>query len=238
MAVLELNGLSTALSGSFSATVIFPENASMAADPDKKYPALYFIHENGGNDTDIRYIKNLERLSSELGIFIIAPSLMHSFARDLRWGGKYGTFVSKELPGICRHMFPLDETRQYIGGTGSGAYAAYLQGAEHPDVFKKCIALDGHYNIPFLCEAAVKGNPLPNLTPAMLEAVFGDLTAVKGTFYDILNEDHIQPPVFFTGCQEDFVGYPGCALLAKLNRTALHTAKNEEDLYEAALRWL
>ena len=238
MAVLELNALSTALSGSFSATVIFPENASMVADETKKYPALYFIHEIGGDDTDIRTVKNLQQLSSELGIFIVAASVMHSFAQDLRWGGKYGKFISEELPGICRHMFPLDENRQYIGGTGSGAYAAYLHAVDHPEVFKKCIAINGHYNIPGLCEAGSKNAPLPHLTPSMLEAVFGDLTAVQNSRFDILNPDHPVPNSIFVACEEDFIGYPGCAYLAKLNKTALHTGRNEEALYDAALRWL
>ena len=120
MAVLELNALSTALAGSFSATVIFPDGTGIAQD--RLYPALYFLHDIGGNDTDIRTIKNLQDLSNELGLFIISPSLMHSFGIDLRWGGKYGDFVCRELPGICRHMFPLDESRQYAGGTGGGAY--------------------------------------------------------------------------------------------------------------------
>lgn len=238
MAVLELNALSTALSGSFSATVIFPENSTMTANPEKKYPALYFIHEIGGNDTDIRTVKNLEQLASELNLFIIAPSVMHSFARDLRWGGKYGTFVNHELPGICRHLFPLDENRQYVGGIGSGAYAAYLQAVENPEVFKKCIALNGHYNIPGLCENASKNLPLPHLTPPMVEAVFGDLTAVRGSHFDVFCPSNPVPQQIFIGCEEDFMGYPGCAQLAKLNKIALHTGKSEEDLFDAALRWL
>ena len=236
MAVLEINALSTALSGSFSVTVIAPENSAL--EENKLYPALYFIHEIGGDDSDIRTVKNLEHLANEHGIFIIAPSLMHSFARDLRWGGKYGTFVSRELPGICRHLFPLDEIRQYIGGIGSGAYAAYLQAGEHPDVFRKCVALDGHYNIPGLCENAAQNLPLPHLTPAMVEAVFGNLMAVRGSTLDVFSPNATVPGQLFLGCQEDFVGYSGCAQLAKNAQVTLHVAKNEESLFEAAIRWL
>ena len=64
MAILELNGLSTALAGSFSATVIFPDCENMTQD--KCYPALYFLHDIGGNDTDIRTVKNLQKLSNDL----------------------------------------------------------------------------------------------------------------------------------------------------------------------------
>ena len=60
MAVLELNGLSTALAGSFSATVIFPDCQHISES--MFYPALYHLHSIGGNDTDIRTIKNLQAL--------------------------------------------------------------------------------------------------------------------------------------------------------------------------------
>lgn len=236
MAVLEINALSTALSGSFSVTVIAPENTVL--EENKLYPALYFIHEIGGDDSDIRTVKGLEHIADEHGIFVIAPSVMHSFARDLRWGGKYATFVSRELPGICRHLFPLDESRQYIGGIGSGAYAAYLQAGEHPDIFGKCVALDGHFNIPGLCENAAKGLPLPHLTPSMVEAVFPELLAVRGSRFDVFSSESDVPKHLFLGCQEDFVGYSGCADLAKTAQTTLHIAKNEGDLFEAAIRWL
>jgi len=233
MAVLEMNALSVALSGSFSATVILPD------DPiEGPRPALYFIHTVGGSGADIREIRGLQALSNELGLFIICPSLMHSFGLDLPWGGKYGDFVSRELPGICRHLFPLDESRQYIGGIGSGAYAAYLQAGEHPGVFSKCVALDGHFNIPGLCENAAKNLPLPHLTPSMVEAVFPDPMAVRGSSLDVFSPKAAVPQQLFLGCQDEFVGYSGCAELAKVARVTLHVAKNEENLFEAAIRWL
>lgn len=236
MAVIELNALSTALAGSFSATVFCPENADMTGD--KSYAALYLIHDIGGNDTDFRTVKNLQKLSTQYGVFVICPSLFHSFGMDLTWGGKYGEFVNTELPGICRHMFPLDENRQYVGGVGSGGYGAYWHGANHPECFSRCVFIEGHLDIAALCEAGARGAKLPNMTAANLQAVFGDLNGVRGSDKDMLCEGAKAPAKLFVGCTEDYPGFEHIAMVAARNKIPHHTGKTEEAVYEAAFKWL
>lgn len=236
MAVLELNALSTALAGSFSATVFFPDGTGIAQD--RLYSALYFLHDIGGNDTDIRTIKNLQDLSNELGLFIVAPSLMHSFGMDLQWGGKYGDFVCRELPGICRHIFPLDESRQYAGGTGGGAYGAVWHAANHPDIFSKCFAINGRYDAAAMCEAAAAGAQIPRLSIPNLEAVFGSLDSVRGSGLDILHPGNPAPKAIFLGCTEDFDAVDASASFARQLKTAVHVGKTEEAVFAAGLRFL
>lgn len=236
MAVLELNALSTALSGSFSATIIFPDEPAMQ---DGAHPALYFLHDTGGDDTDIRTVKNLQALSNELGLFVICPNVMHSFGLDLEWGAKYGDFICRELPGICRHMFPLCEARQFIGGQGSGAYGAFWHAANRPEVFSKCLLINGHFSVVALCEAAAAGKPLPDtMTAANLQALFGNLTEVRGSAFDIKREDAPAPKQVYLACEETFIGRSDDDALAKRLQTPLHLCKTEEDAFEAGLRWL
>lgn len=235
MAVLELNALSTALSGSFSATVVFPDQPAMA---DRAYPALYFLHDIGGNDTDIRTVKNLEALVNELGLFVICPSVMHSFGMDLPWGGKYSDFVSRELPGICRHLFPLDKVRQFAGGRGGGAYGAYWNAANHPGAFSKCMLVNGRYDVAAMCEAAADGAAVPHLTAPNLEAVFGDLRAVRGGRYDVLCPENPPAKDVFFGCGEDFEAAQDSMAFAQRLKTAVYMGAREEDVFDAGLRWL
>lgn len=235
MAVLELNALSTALSGSFSATVYFPDHARMQ---DRLYPALYFLHDIGGDDTDLRTLHNLDALVNELGLFVVCPSLMHSFGMDLTWGGKYGDFVRRELPGICRHMFPLDESRQYLGGMGAGAYGAFWNAASACDAFSKCLMVNGHYDVASLCEDAAKGAQIPNLTVPNLEAVFGDLNAVRGSGLDIMRPGAPTPKAMFFGCEESFPGLPVSLNFAKQCNTSVRMGANLEEVFDAGLRWL
>ncbi len=235
MAVLELNALSTTLSGSFSATVVFPDQP---APEDRAYPALYFLHDIGGNDTDIRTVKNLEALVNELGLFVVCPAVMHSFGMDLPWGGKYGDFVTRELPGICRHLFPLDAERQFVGGRGGGAYGAYWNAARHPAAFAKCMLVNARLDAASLCEAAADGADTPHLTVPNLEAVFGDLRAVRGSGYDLLCPESPAPKAVFLGCEEAFDGAEESMALARRLKAAVCTGAGEEALFEAGLRWL
>lgn len=235
MAVLELNALSTALSGSFSATVFFPDQPAMKSG---QYPALYFLHEIGGNDTDLRTVKNLEALVNELGLFVICPSVMHSFGMDLPWGGKYGEFVCRELPGICRHLFPLDAARQFVGGCGGGAYGAYWNAANNPGVFAKCVLINGRYDVAAMCEAAADGVEIPRLTAPNLEAVFGDLRAVRKSKYDVLYPGNPAAKEVFLGCGEDFEAAGDSRAFAKQLKTAVYLGAREEDVFDAGLRWL
>lgn len=236
MAVLELNALSTALAGSFSATVIFPDGSGVAED--RLYPALYFIHDTGGNDTDIRTVKNLQALSNELGLFIVAPSLMHSFGMNLPWGGKYGDFVCRELPGICRHIFPLDESRQYVGGAGSGAYGAVWHAANHPGAFSACFTINGRYDAASMCEAAAGGAEIPRLSIPNLEAVFGSLCDVRGSNLDVLCPENPAPRAVFIGCTEDFEAPEDSTAFARRLKTSVHVGKTEEAVFAAGLRFL
>lgn len=235
MAVMELNALSVQLSGSFSATVIMPENEALHQD---RCGALYLLHDVGEDDTYFRTIKNLEALASRHGLFIIAPSLMHSFGLDLPYGGKYGRFIWEELPGICRHMFPLDPERVFIGGVGWGSYGAAVQAAAHPEVFKKCFGINGRFDIAGLCEAALAGEGLSHLRLSMLEALFAPLEKVRGSNRDLLGSDGTVPKELYIGCPEDSPYLEENAALAQAKGTALHTAPNEEKLFEAALAWL
>ncbi len=234
MAILELNALSVDLSGSFSATVLFPENASLTEC--KKYPALFFVHDIGGDDTDIRAVKGLDRLANQYGIFIVAPSVMHSFGLDLPWGAKYGHFLWSELPKICAHLFPLDTARLSVGGVGWGAYGAAYQCAHHPDIFARCAAIDGRFDVAGLCRDCLAGKEIPYLRRPNLEALFAPLEAVTGSDFDLLSGTQPLPREIYLGCTD--TDADASIRMAKVARCDVHTAFAEYDLYKGALRWL
>lgn len=235
MAVLDLNALSVALSGSFSVTVVFPDQPFLT---ERSYPALYYLHDVGGGGSDIREIAGLQKLASELGVFIVCPSVMHSFGLDLPWGGKYGDFVCRELPAICRHLFPLDEKKQFVGGTGGGAYGAYRHAAANPDVFAGCILLNGRFDVASLCEATAQGACAPHLTAANLEAVFGPPDQVRGGVHDILRPDAPRPGRVFFGCEEGFSALEDSLGFAQTLKADVHTAPTLPEVFNAALQWL
>lgn len=190
MAYLEMNALSTILCGSFSAKVYLPEMDKLMLDDEKhekKYPVLWLLHSEGGSALD--WNKTMaEHCAVEFGIFIIAPDAQHSICTNMYYGPKYENFLATELPGICRNNLPISEDPKlnWIGGVGTGAYGAVKAAIKHPEVFSKCIAMDGIFDMDAICKKAIKGEPTEIFhTEESLKAVFGDITKIAGSEHDV-----------------------------------------------------
>lgn len=190
MAYLELNALSTILCGSFSAKVYLPEMDKLLMDDDKhekKYPVLWLLHSEGGTALD--WNKTMaEKCAAEYGIFIIAPDAQHTICTNMNYGPKYENYLAAELPGICRNNLPISEdpALNFIGGVGTGAYGAVKAAIKHPEVFSKCIAMDGIYDMEKICNMAMNGEPTEIFhKEESLRAVFGDITAIADSEHDV-----------------------------------------------------
>lgn len=190
MAYLELNALSTILCGSFSAKVYLPEMDKLFIDDDKhakKYPVLWLLHSEGGTALD--WNKTMaEKCAAEYGIFIIAPDAQHSICTNMDYGPQYENFLTTELLGICRNNLPISEdpALNFIGGVGTGAYGAVKAAIKHPEVFTKCIAMDGIFDMEKICNKAMNGEPTEIFhKEESLRAVFGDITAIAGSAHDV-----------------------------------------------------
>lgn len=190
MAYLEFNALSTILCGSFSAKIYLPEMNLLALDDEKhekRYPVLWLLHSEGGTALDWNRTM-AEKCAAEQGIFIIAPDSQHSICTNMDYGPKYEDFLATEFPGICRNNLPISEERtlNWIGGVGTGAYGAVKAALKHPDVFSKCIAMDGIFDMDRICKKAMAGEPTGIFhNEESLKAVFGDITAVAGSRNDV-----------------------------------------------------
>lgn len=190
MAYLEFNALSTILCGSFSARIYLPEMDKLDLNDEKhekRYPVLWLLHSEGGSSLDWNQTV-AEKCAEEYGIFIIAPDAQHSICTNMDYGPKYEEFLAVELPGICRNNLPVSEdpVLNWIGGTGTGAYGAVKAAIKHPDVFTKCIAVDGIFDMDRICRLAMDGEPTGIFhKEESLRAVFGDITKIKGSVHDV-----------------------------------------------------
>ncbi len=206
MAYLELNALSTILCGSFSAKVYLPEMDKLFIDDEtheKKYPVLWLLHSEGGTALD--WNKTMaEKCAAEYGIVIIAPDAQHTICTNMDYGPNFENFLATELPGICRNNLPISEdpALNYIGGVGTGAYGAVKAAIKHPEVFTKCIAMDGIYDMDNICKKAMRGEPTEIYhKEESLKAVFGDITKIIGSEHDVytLAEKNSSGKFYLTG---------------------------------------
>ncbi len=190
MAYLEFNALSTVLCSSFSAKIFLPEMDKLLLDDEKhekKYPVLWLLHNEGGTALDFTAMP-VEKCAVEMGIFIIAPDAQHTLGTDMVYGPKYEEFLSKEFPAICRNNLPLSKEREenWIGGVGTGAYGAVKAALNHPEVFSRCVAVDGIFDMDAICKKALNGGDTGIChTAESLKAVFGSIGELAGSRNDI-----------------------------------------------------
>ena len=71
-----------------------------------KYPTLYLLHGLSDDHTIWQRYTSIERYVSALGIAVVMPCTHRSWYTDTYTGMKYWTYISQELPEICRDFFP------------------------------------------------------------------------------------------------------------------------------------
>lgn len=154
MALIQCRFFSDVLGLSTSMTVILPEPArtqigmkgTMKAGP---YPTLYLLH--GMSDDDSIWLRrtSIERYVAEMGLAVVMPQVGLSFYTDMAEGNRYWTFVSEELPQMCRSFFPLSDRREdnFVAGLSMGGYGAFKLALRRPDIFSAAASLSGALDV-------------------------------------------------------------------------------------------
>ena len=90
----------------------------------KKYKCLYLLHGLSDDHTIWLRRTSIERYATEYGICVVMPCGHRSFYTDMKYGGKYYTYIAKELPRVIREFFNVSDKREdnYIAGLSMGGY--------------------------------------------------------------------------------------------------------------------
>lgn len=154
MAFCELRFHSDALGRAVSVNVILPENANtligMNTSADKTYKTLYLLHGLSDDHTIWERRTSIERYAAEYGIAVVMPNGGRSWYTDMANGANYFTFITKELPTVCRGFFRgMSDKREdnFIGGLSMGGYGAVKAALSYPECYGGCICLSGALDI-------------------------------------------------------------------------------------------
>ena len=153
MAFLEFNFRSHALIMNVPVNVILPEMSSTApcgGAPEGTYKTLYLLHGLGGNHTDWIRKTAIERYATTHGIAVVMPGVARSWYTDTVYGANYFTFITEELPTVCRSYFKgMTDKREdnLIGGLSMGGYGAIKAAMTYPDRYSACFSLSGALDI-------------------------------------------------------------------------------------------
>lgn len=205
MAYIEFNALSTVLGGSFTARLFLPGLDKLDLNDKahtKKYPVLWLLHTDG--ETSLQFLKTpIEALAEQYGFFAIAPDMHHAMGTDMAWGPNYEKFLTREIRGIFKNNLPISTRREenFIGGVGTGGYAALKCACKHPDLYGKGFSLNGILDMQRLMEQTARGKDtgVPQ-TAQGLEAVFGKAEEFPGSPNDLfaLAAQGTEVPLYLT----------------------------------------
>ena len=168
MALFDIKLFSTSLLTHTDIRVIVPTpdepfhpDATPYYQPGKKYQVLYLLHGAYGDCTVWSRYTGIERYAQQHKLIVVSASVTNSCYLDMAHGGKFMTYMTKELPAFINAMFPVSTRREdtFIAGLSMGGYGAYRLALETPERFSCAVSLSGALDMASIAEQAVAGAP-------------------------------------------------------------------------------
>jgi S-formylglutathione hydrolase FrmB len=193
MALFQCHFKSLALHTSTSVAVVLPDAESGESKSDlkkgRKYQALYLLH--GLCDDWSKWVRRtpIERYAQKYNLAVIMPDGGKSFYTDMLYGGKYWTYISKELPQIVRTYFPISDRPEdnFVAGASMGGYGSFKLAMKKPGNFCAAASFSGAVDIARLFTSRYQD---PNLNfdidfQKLGYAIFGGTDKIQGTESDL-----------------------------------------------------
>jgi S-formylglutathione hydrolase FrmB len=113
------------------------------------YQTLYLLHGMSDDHTIWQRRTSIERYASDYGLAVIMPSTQLGWYTDMHHGLKWWTYISEELPAICRKFFPLSDKREdnFVAGLSMGGYGAAKMGLRAGESFSHAATLSGGLDV-------------------------------------------------------------------------------------------
>ncbi len=185
MALLHVNLHSDALGMAVSVDVILPQapatQIGLGGKREKVFPTLYLLHGLSDDHTIWQRRTSIERYAAQYGIAVVMPNGHRSWYTDMAHGGKYFTFVSEELPRLCRSFFNgMSDAREmnYIAGLSMGGYGAVKVAMAHPERYAGVASFSGAMDVARYVEER-------QFDRAMWVDVFGEDFKIADTVNDV-----------------------------------------------------
>ncbi len=183
MALLECHYKSEVLEMEQPFNVILPQISMSDTDKrNKKFPVLYLLHGLSDDHNAWTRKTSIERYVNEYGIAVVMPNVNRSFYADMRYGLKYYTYMTKEIPHIVQSYFPISEKREdnFIAGLSMGGYGAFMIALRNPEMFSAAASLSGALDMALFID-----NPDEEVIP-MTEMIFGTSEAFLNSDYNLI----------------------------------------------------
>lgn len=143
MALIDLKFYSESLGVQTSVYVIIPQKSAKGeigidgASNEEKYKCLYLLHGLSDDHTIWLRRTSVERYAAKYGICVVMPYGGRSYYTDMKYGEKYFTYITEELPKRICEFFNVSDKREdnYIAGLSMGGYGALKAALRKPEKY-------------------------------------------------------------------------------------------------------
>jgi len=181
--------------------------------PGMKLPTVYMLHGGGEDDTVFQRMSRLEYYAEQNGVMTVTPQVNDSFFLDTRYGIRYFTYLTEELPVLIRSLFASSGAREdnYVVGMAMGGNGALQLAMRRPDLYAACVDLSGGIGCTIDTDNLVSQlNSIGHLPK--FQGAFGEAAGIPGSEYDLAvyakrnKEEGIEVPQLFLAVgKEDFI---------------------------------
>lgn len=224
MAVIESKFFSKELFRSVCVNIVLPlpdsgdyffETSTNYPKEGEKYPVLYLLHGLTADHSDWARFSGIERYAQKKKIAVVMPGVDNSFYKNLRFGGNYYNYYTKELPEVMESLFPISGKREnkYIAGLSMGGYGAFKAAFLNPGKYAYAGSLSGGLFIEGYQN--FEGGVIPKKVPGdkWLRGVFGanneyfipEEDSLRIAAKNLKDEGHQCPELYMACGREDFL---------------------------------
>ncbi|HET6407586.1 MAG TPA: alpha/beta hydrolase family protein [Chthoniobacteraceae bacterium] len=190
MAFLDVHAFSDVLALQVTFQVLLPQQTSQQIGVDSGsarpfYPVLWLLHGLSDDHTIWLRRTSVERYAAAKNLAVVMPAAGRSFYQDMVSGPRYWTFLTEELPSLCRSWFPLSIKREdnFVAGLSMGGYGALRMALALPERYAAAASLSGALDISRrLREAGKEGS---RISRAEWESIFGPDLRAESTSADL-----------------------------------------------------
>jgi putative tributyrin esterase len=218
MAFLDVHAFSDVLRVQVSFYVLLPQQTTQEIGVDlgkqrRSHPVLWLLH--GLSDDHSIWLRrtSVERYAAAKNIAVIMPAVGRSFYQDMAGGPRYWTFLTEELPALCRSWFPISAEREdnFVAGLSMGGYGALRMALAYPERYAAAASLSGALDLPRrLREAGRDGS---RISMEEWVSIFGPQLQAEGTDADLSHllgnvaNSTRRPSIFlFCGTEDELIG--------------------------------
>lgn len=136
--ILKGNLFSTKLEMETEISILF----SSKFDRNKEFKVIYLLHGMCGDSNNWIDYTMLPIYANNYNAVFIMPSIVRSFCANMKYGQKYFSYITEELPEICKNMFNIHTKKEntIIMGNSMGGYSALKCALSKPELYGYCCA--------------------------------------------------------------------------------------------------